>query len=58
MNRWSSSYPAMSSALAVPFGRCIDDLERLRQVRETLRHQLRCKGKPGWKSIKPPRTIS
>jgi len=48
----------MSSALAVPFGRCIDDLERLRQVRETLRHQLRCKGKPGWKSIKPPRTIS
>lgn len=39
-----------------PFSECVDDLERDRQARETLRHQLRRKGKPGWKSIRPPRT--
>ncbi|MEO7431959.1 MAG: hypothetical protein ABIV12_07765 [Dokdonella sp.] len=39
-----------------PFSACVDDLERDRQAREALRHLLRRKGKPGWKSIRPQRT--
>jgi hypothetical protein len=41
-----------------PYHQCITDLERSRLAHETLRRQSRLKGRPGWKSIKAPRTFS